>query len=126
MTVGRNTIAEQLASLSTGTLARPSASAESEHDAATTVYVSDVDALPSSAQEIVMYFLDVVYAPKASHQNRVLSPTRVVAATTKDLSERVAAELFTHGISQDERHDRLGDHTHGRNRRDIGPLRLSR
>jgi DNA-binding NtrC family response regulator len=91
----RDTMSETLASLSTIPAGHASGSSKSGRgDAAAMLFISDVDELPSSAQEMVMYFLDVVYAPTRSASGQELGTARVVAATTKDLSKRVAAGLF--------------------------------
>lgn len=90
-----DTMSETLASLSTIQAGHASGASKSGRgDAAAMLFISDVDELPSSAQEMVMYFLDVVYAPATSPSGPELGTARVVAATTKDLSKRVAAGLF--------------------------------
>ena len=91
----RDAIAEELASLSTMPADHASGSSKSGRiDTAATLFISDVDKLPSSAQDMVMYFLDVVYAPTTLPSGREFGTARVVAATTRDLSKRVAAGLF--------------------------------
>ena len=90
-----DTMSEALASLSATTAGHTSGPSDSGRgDAAATLFISDVDQLPSSAQEKVMYFLDVVYASTTSLSGPEFGTARVVAATTKDLSKRVAAGLF--------------------------------
>jgi len=91
----RDTMSQALASLSTISAGHASGRSESGRgDASATLFIGDVDQLPSSAQEMVMYFLDAAYAPTASPSDPELGTARVVAATTTDLSKRVAAGLF--------------------------------
>jgi DNA-binding NtrC family response regulator len=88
-------MSQALASLSTISADHASGPSESGRgDAGATLFIGDVDQLPSSVQEMVMYFLDVTYAPTTSPSGPELGTARVVAATTKDLSKRVAAGLF--------------------------------
>ena len=60
-----------------------------------TLYIEDVDHLTRAVQEWLLRFLDVTYAPDTpTRAGRRRCTVRVIAATTSDLSDRVAHETF--------------------------------
>ena len=90
-----DTLSEELASISTVQVGRVSVPSKTDRiETGSTLFIGDVDQLPANAQEMVMYFLDVVYSSNAPRPGRELCAARIVAATAEDHGERVAGGLF--------------------------------